>query len=388
MTGPLGTGMAARAALSALLALSGAVLLAPLPALAAPDAEVTGVLDVIAASGEHDRPAGAAGPGDAGSDGLVFDAQGTVAWVWTLDSGLQPGVTLGARAQRTVQVQPADLRLAAAQSARRTMVQTDAWIDRAGVFVRGGWGEVAVGYGPGAAETSLVTVPGLFGLAERGGISATGLPGIGIPEPGLSGSAPRLALTSVRIIGVRASLSWTPEADGGRPDAPRALRLPGARLERVAEAGLDATVRLGGLEYGIGLSRAQGTLSGPAMRDSDIDLTALSLRVDGDGWRAGFGRRSGWQGPVLGTHESTEFAVGMDSGAWTWLVQAWQSQDSLQPHSMRGVSIRGGFALTERVLLVGGVTSAQRQPESLSFFSAMAGKERIDGIVAGFAISY
>lgn len=385
MSGLPGTGMAAWAALSAL---SGALLLAPLPALAAPDTEVAGVLDVIAASGERDAPAGAVAAGDAGSDGLVFDAQGAVAWVWTLDSGLQPGITLGARAQRTVRALPADLRFPASPVPPATRVETDAWIDRAGVFVRGGWGEVAVGSGPGAAETTLVTVPGLFGLAERGGISATGLAGTGIPEPGLSGSAPRLALTSVRIIGVRASLSWTPEVAGGRPDAPRPLRLPGARLEGVAEAGIDATVRLGGLEYGIGLSRSQGTLRGPALGDSDIDLTALSLRVDGEGWRAGLGRRTGWQGPVLGAHESTEFSVGFDSGAWTWLVQAWQSQDSLQPSSQRGVSIRGGFALTDRVLLVGGVTSAQRLPESRAISSVMAGKERIDGIVAGFAITY
>lgn len=381
MSGPSGSGWTV--ARSALIAAS---LLAPVPVLAAPDAEVAGVLDVIAASGERDRPAGAAGAGEGG--GLMFDAQGSVAWVWTLDSGLQPGITLGARAQRTLRVQPADPRGPSLTAPSATRVETDAWIDRAGVFVRGGWGEVAVGAGAGAAETSLVTVPGIFGLAERGGASATGLEGPGIPEPGLSGSAPRLALTSVRIIGVRASLSWAPESDGGRPDAPRAARLPGARLEDVVEAGIDAAVRLGGLEYGIGLSRAQGTLSGPALGDSEIDLTSLSLRVDGDGWRAGLGRRSGWQGPVLGEHESTEVAVGFDSGAWTWLVQAWLSQDSLQPYGVRGVSIRGGFSLTERVLLVGGVTSAQRRPESLAFSGAMAGKQRIDGIVAGFAISY
>lgn len=363
-----------------------AAVLAPLPASAAPDAEVTGVLDVIAASGERDPAPGTAGAGD--DNGLMFDAQGSVAWVWTLDSGLQPGITLGARAQRTVRVQPADWRLANPPVPPATRVETDAWIDRAGVFVRGGWGEVAAGAGAGAAETSLVTVPGIFGLAERGGISATGPGDIGIPEPGLSGSAPRLALTSVRIIGVRASLSWTPQSDGGRPDAPRAARLPGARLEEVAEAGIDATVRLGGLEYGIGLSRSQGTLTVPAAGTGEIDLTALSLRVDGDGWRAGLGRRTGWQGPVLGEHDSTEVAVGFDRGAWTWLLQAWESEDSLQPRSVRGVSIRGGFALTERVLLVGGVTSAQREPGSRAFSSALAGKERIDGIVAGVAISY
>ena len=363
-----------------------AAVLAPQPVLAAPDTEVTGVLDVIAASGERGRTGTTA---DADTDGgLMFDAQGSVAWVWTLDSGLQPGITLGARAQRTLRDQPSDIRLPGPVVSGAARVETDAWIDRAGVFVRGGWGEVAVGYGPGAAETSLVTVPGMFALAERGGVSATGLAGIGIPEPGLAGSAPRIALTSVRIIGVRASLSWTPASDAGRPDAPRAVRVPGARLEDVAEAGIDATLRLGGLEYGIGLSRSQGSLSLPAAGTSEIALSALSLRVDGDGWRAGFGRRTGWQGPVLGEHASTEMSVGIDRGDWTWLLQAWQSEDSLQPVSVRGVSIRGGFALNERVLLVGGVTSAQREPESRAFSGALAGKERVDGIVAGFSITY
>ena len=155
-----------------------AAVLAPQPVLAAPDTEVTGVLDVIAASGERGRTGTTA---DADTDGgLMFDAQGSVAWVWTLDSGLQPGITLGARAQRTLRDQPSDIRLPGPVVSGAARVETDAWIDRAGVFVRGGWGEVAVGYGPGAAETSLVTVPGMFALAERGGISAMGLGGIGI----------------------------------------------------------------------------------------------------------------------------------------------------------------------------------------------------------------
>jgi hypothetical protein len=383
-----------------------ALMLAASPARAAPEREVQADLDVLlAASPGTTSPPRRTSPAD-----LTAEARLSATWLWTLDSGLQPGLMLGARAQarRTdagavpsslPPCTPAACPLPAGpiSGTRRGMadadVQAEALLDRAALVVRGGWGEVQLGRTAGAAETVQQTVPGLTALALRGAGTADPLALGQIARPGLSGSAGKISLVSTRIIGLRAALSHAPHTDEGAPDGPpRAVELAG-RIGDVWEAGLEGALRVQGLELGIGVSHAQGTLEPAAVSPLgqagvDLALTSLTVRLDGAGWRTGIGLRSGDQGGALGAYQAAEVTGVVEAWGWSWMAGAsLQREPELGVRTHR-VSFMAGYPLTDEVQLLAGVASAQRRVSNGLLGAAQTRTEQRSALVMGLSISY
>jgi hypothetical protein len=376
-------------------ALSLAVALAmPTMAIATPETTVTGNADVLFATGADATP-------------VTFDIQGRLDLVWTLDSGLQPGVSLGGRmlydrASRDGQVSPGpgcalEACLPALSPINGTGFGDDpsdgaaaAMLDRAAIFLRGGWGEITLGRSDGAADRSVPMAPSLMTLADSAGSGPDPF-GLGaVVGAGLSASAAKLSMSSVRLVGVRASLSYAPKTDQGSLDGPPDEAALGGTLEDVLEAGIDGTVRLGGTEWTLALSHATAKLTPLAGAAGATDITLTSLYGGGErgDWRFGVGLRSGDQGPVFGPYRAAEASVIVDRGAWHFQLSGNLVSESRLGARTQGVHLAGGYAISESVLATIGVTSEQRRQSGTTIPGVTEVAERRSGVVAGLSIAY
>jgi predicted porin len=378
-----------------------------LPAQAAPELEQEASLDVLLGT----SPARAQAPRRTDPAPMAVEAQVAATWLWTLDSGLQPGIALGARAVlgRTddglVSQNPAlcapvpACRLPAAvlshtqPGAHDSSVEAEAVIDRAALVVRGGWGEVQLGRTAGAAFAVEQVVPGLTALAGRSQGSAD-LVGIGqIAAPGLSGSAAKLSVVSTRLVGLRAALSYAPQTDSGALDGPPDRRALGGRVEAVWEAGIEAALRQGGVEIGLGLSHAQASLRRDAGQPllparQEISQSSVTARLDGERWRTGLALRSGDQSGVLGAYQAGEISAVVEAGGWSWMAAAGQQSEPDLGVRTRRVSVMAGYPLREGIELLAGVTSAQRRVANGVFPAPQSRDERRSALVMGLSITY
>ena len=192
-----------------------------------------------------------------------------------------------------------------------------AMLQKAYVYAEGGYGEVRLGRDEGIAKRFAQGAPSLFSTLslhaprldpDGGAIVRT--------DHDLTGPAAKLAYATPRIVGLRAGLSFTPEADVGGLDRDPVRTLPGTAafsIRNVAEASLSFNHRF----------RASGVRLRAATAYSRADVeaapTAPAIYGEVDTWS--FGANAEWKDTTIGASWlNTDNGLDAPSGdytAWT-----------------------------------------------------------------------
>jgi len=277
-------------------------------------------------------------------------AAGFIDLIWTAESGLQTGLSLGAA---VVSDTVDRFQLGPAGPVRAPITglgglagggsETKAALVSGFGLVRGGWGEASLGRDQGAAERFSLPLPSVFaglsvadGALDPGGGAAIRL----VNAP--SGAAAKATVTSVRLLGLTAGVSYAPRQD--RDDLSQGLSPGRARLDAIWEAGLSfARTSREGLKLEAALTHisADAAANGPGF--GDLRSTGASLRLGQGAWTLGLaglaannGRRDDRDYSAIGASGAWTF------GDWTAMAGAARAADSWtsarQERAMLGIS--------------------------------------------------
>jgi hypothetical protein len=244
-----------------------------------------------------------------------------------------------------------------------------AGVETAELYALHGWGELRAGLGEGAARLEADPLPGAFRLAraDAGLVDPTGL-AFGSTANTLSGHALKLTARSRRIVGFRAALSYTPDADACgveacrlRPD-PDALASAGAR--HVIEAGLSFNhrFRTSGQRWTASVTGARGEASGP-FAASFQDPWAISARAawQNGGLTLGAGALTSNDGLAGGRYEALSASASYEFG--DWLAAGELSRARSGHFGARGTVAQAGLSrvLANGALIGVGIQRAERR---------------------------
>ena len=340
----------ASAAVAASPAPASALPLLPASLQAASDAR----LGPFVLNGEGDADAAVAlGGGEAEDQGLVLDIALRGSAEAFTDNGLRYGleIQLGLRRdparEGLSRVVPGAAGSGGAVSGLPAdparIDETRAGIETAAVFLKGPWGEVRAGRGEGAAALEAAALPGAFRLmrADDARADLSGLAAARTRDT-LSGRAAKLTVRSARLFGLRASASYTPDADDCSLD-----HCPEGRVaaEGVVEAGLSfdyAPPGAGRWSLSVGASRG-GADPAPGLPPGVAeDPHALSARA---GWRKGdLSLGAGWlrsnEGLAEGRYEAWSVSASLERGDWLWAAEA--SRADVEPASLDVTAVQLG----------------------------------------------
>ncbi|WP_158272033.1 porin [Marinicauda salina] len=196
-------------------------------------------------------------------------------------------------------------------------------LDEAAAFVKGGWGEIRIGRGPGAAALEAAPGPGAFRLARADGplIDATGL-ALADTTDRLSGAAAKITARTRRLAGFRASASWTPEADWCGVDVCRldgrdAVATPAVENVREVGVSFDRRFRSSGRRWTLSAGYAAGEVAGP-LASAFADPWSVSARASLEAGPAAIG--VSWlktnDGFEDGDYEAWAASASIERGAW------------------------------------------------------------------------
>jgi Gram-negative porin len=209
-------------------------------------------------------------------------------------------------------------------------------LERLNVFLKTGWGDWRAGLTPGAARVEAINLPtGSAHIRLDGGPLGLGDQVVTRTENVGSGFGPSLLYSTPRIVGLRASASFAPQARYCGIDYCLNDAISGgagsASLESVFEAGLsfDHTFPQAGR-----IQAAVNIVTGaPLSVEFSEDYTALGaqLRWSRDGFSLGVSSLNANNGVSGGDYEALALAARYDVGDWSvggeW---AWAEDDYLK----------------------------------------------------------
>ncbi|WP_291843720.1 hypothetical protein [Maricaulis sp.] len=320
------------------------------------------------------------------------------------DSGRRWGLVLTAHAERDLLNAPqggrvgdcpagaADCARVGADTAPLVPVATDSGLYSAGseagdrhrsmlsdayVFADTGWGEVRLGYGPGAARLDPVGGPATARLirADGGHLLAAARQAIRTETP-FSGHDPKLVFRSIALgqastVGTfRVAGSYTPGAGQCGIDYCPRRTLPGGQVGAVqtaiTELALNWEVRRGEHEWAISAAASQAGGHDGVQGFEPVSGLDAGLSWRWRAWRAGARwRRSNNGVAASGDHEALSGSVGWEQGNWlTTLEYAAYSDDLV--HSDGSVWQAGTSRLVgDHGLVAFGVQSARQTAPQL-----------------------
>ncbi|WP_297730896.1 hypothetical protein [uncultured Maricaulis sp.] len=245
-----------------------------------------------------------------------------------------------------------------------------AMISHAYLFADTGWGELRLGYGPGAARLDPVRGPATARLTRAdGGHLVAASPGAIRTESHLSGQDPKLVFRSIALgqessVGtLRASVSFTPEVRLCGVDACPRRTGPGGQVgsinKAVSELALTYEIRRGDHEWSASFATSQaGDMDGPAGFDpvSSVDA-GLSWRWQD--WRAGGRWRHSNNGLAGGgALEAWSVSAGWEQGDWLSTLEYATSSDDFVHQDTRVWQAATSRLIGDHGLVAIGVQSA------------------------------
>lgn len=190
-------------------------------------------------------------------------------------------------------------------------------LEQAYVFLKGGYGEVRIGRDRGVAARFSETPPSVFSHAtiDSARLDNSGLASVRADHD-MTGPAEKISFTSPRIIGLRAGLSYTPDASVRGLD--RAL-LPEASIDQHIEGALNLSRRLPESKTRIEVNLAYG--------QGDVEAFQPNGRSSGDlkSWSAS--SRVEFESVTIGARylEAQQDVSGFDDHYAAWSIGAQKS---------------------------------------------------------------
>lgn len=332
------------------------------------ETHVEGRLALVAAAGDQ----GAA----ADLEPLTLRADFFLDWARTLANGADIGVSAALAAERDhpdrdprggfSQGAPSGLRgaisgLSGAAGGREDLRGS---IESAFVFVRGGWGEAALGRDEGVA--ARYSLPPPEALRTIGAFEASLDPaGLGAPvlRNDLSARGAKLSVETPRLLGFKAGLSHTPDSgveglDQGFEDRPGVATL---EPERVWEAGLSfARTWRNGVETAAALTYAAAQAGGPAPFGR-IESWSGGGRVAAGGLTLGFAALGSDGGAAGADYGAYGLGATLARGPWTVGVAAGRSDDDLVRTETRTASLAARRRVGEAFAVGAAYRTAERE---------------------------
>jgi hypothetical protein len=286
--------------------------------------------------------------GDNGSH-ILADFETRFEWEGISENGWRWGAELGLHAQSDIRREGfANTAGPALGPPRRSLAtgryrggqaatRRDAFaIERLNVFLKTGWGDWRAGLTPGAARVESINLPtGSAYIRLDGGPLGLGDQIVTRTENAGSGFGPSIIYSTPRIVGLRASASFTPQARYCAVDICLNDAMPGsigsASLENVFEAGLsfDHTFPQSGQ-----IEAAMNVVTGaPLSVEFSEDYTALGaqFRWSRDGLSLGVSGLTANNGVSGGAYQALAVAARYDVGDWSFGGElAWAEDDYLQ----------------------------------------------------------
>ncbi|MEE2526993.1 hypothetical protein V0U79_11485 [Hyphobacterium sp. HN65] len=205
---------------------------------------------------------------------------------------------------------------------------------QAALFLKTSWGDWRAGLTPGAAAAETVPMPTGSAYVRLDGGPLSPSYGAAIRTlNAASGLGPSLIYTSPRIVGLRASVSFTPETAYCAIDFCRSNetlpQLASSHLENLFEAGLsfDHTfIEAGRVRLGVNLVRAEPRSVRFA---EDYQAVGLQARWSREDWHAGISALWSDNAVSNGGYEAVMAAVRRDAGLWSVGLEWAQASDDL-----------------------------------------------------------
>ncbi|GJL96243.1 MAG: hypothetical protein DHS20C06_00600 [Hyphobacterium sp.] len=316
--------------------------------------------------------------GDNGSH-ILADFETRFEWEGISDSGWRWGVELGLHAQSDVRregfANTADPALGAPRRSLATgryrggsaATRRDAFaMERLNVFLKTGWGDWRVGLTPGAARVEAINLPtGSAYIRLDGGPLGLGDQVLTRTENAGSGFGPFIVYSTPRIVGLRASASFAPQARYCAIDLCLNDAIPGgagsASLEYVFETGLsfDHTFPQSGR-----IEAAVNVVTGaPLSVEFAEDYTAwgAQFRWSRDGMSLGVSGLTANNGVSGADYHALALAARHDVGDWSFGGElAWSEDDYLQ-ESENSVQITLSRLVGDQFSVTFGLHNADRE---------------------------
>lgn len=289
--------------------------------------------------------------------GLLADFQTRFEWEGISDNGWRWGAELGLHAQQDRAREGFSNQTGRAVPARRSLT-TGRFIgggpltrrrtfeaDRFAFFLKTGWGEWRLGRTLGAAQAETVTLPtgSAYVRLDGGPVSPDYGAAIRTLNAG-GGLGPTIVYTTPRIIGLRASASFAPDAsycgiDFCREDESLTVGPGPSALDNVFEAGLsfDRETRLTG-RFQLGTNIV---LADPVSAEFSDDYLALGAQLRWSGEYLSAGLSALWSDNAVINGEYTAFAAAVryDWGNWSFGAEWADARDDYTGEAQTAVQM-------------------------------------------------
>jgi hypothetical protein len=245
-------------------------------------------------------------------------------------------------------------------------------LETAYLFARGAWGEASIGRDSGAAARYGYAPPTILRLAggASSSVDITGLGGVEVRNDA-SGQSMKATVETPRILGLKAGLSYTPDAaeyEGLDQGYPQDARVPGRFVpEESWEGGVSFSHTFAaGLEGQVGISALNASPAAALPGQENLETWSLGAGLGRDGWRIGATYLDSNDGVRTGGYRAASAAWVQDWGAWSMMAeagQAWDDTVNAKAH-MATIAVRREFS--ETWTLAGGVSYRSRKNQITS----------------------
>lgn len=236
-------------------------------------------------------------------------------------------------------------------------------LEGAYLYLRQGWGEVSIGRDQGAARRLSVLPPTI--LAIGGGLEAPVDPlGGGVTlRNDIAGQSTKVVAQTTPILGLRAALSYTPDADFRGIDRGYSRRSGGPQVfepEHVWEGGLAYAGAPGGWETEASLTYAQAEDHKRRPAFGAMEAWSAGASISRAGWSLGgayLDNDNGWA--AGGAHYRALGLSGVrDCDQWSFMLELGLASDDLVHVDQQTTGLSARRKLGNGLALAGGVSWA------------------------------